>query len=1014
MLRRRSVRSRILVLVLLPVLALVGLYAVVLDLTVGSYLGLRQAATARHQLAGRISQVQRQLAAEQFDAALYIASGRNSVLVTLIAQERKTTAAVRSFTIASASPGVLSGTSSAAQHAITAWRADLAGLAQLRAQVTSLSVTPADALTAYGTLISGGEQVAEQVITPLLNGPTAVQASHLLAMGSALQAAREETDLLQADLAAGSFPASDQAYFIRLAVLRQQVWDSTLPRLDPFYQGYFSTLVPAGAVRRMAILESAIPSARRGLDQASVRAWTRVEGRYSAGFQAALTRANATLSASILRQSRTIALRLILAGGAGLLAVIAAITVAVIISRDLVRQLRALRDSAIDLTSRRMPEIIGQLRAGEDVQPPPEDTDADPGADEVGQVHRAFNAIARTAVISAIDEIRIRRGVNDVFRNLARRNQSLLTRQLSLLDAMERRIHDPEELADLFRIDHLTTRMRRHAEGLLILAGGSSGRIWRDPVPVIDVMRAAVAEVEDYTRVRVTSRTSAALAGNAVADVIHLLAELVENATMFSPAHTQVRVESDLVARGLSVEIEDRGLGMTDAQVEAANATIAEPPGFEQMGTEQLGLYIAGRLAGRHDIKITLRTSPYGGVTAVVLIPKSLVVTSHDDGRYSAGARELGGRPVPQITGGRAAAGGLETGQPRAGWPSARRADRPSAGRPESPATGQMTPSGPFDADDQALTAPPATGLRRGSADHALGNGNGTPRNGFTWSNGAGSAGTDAGSDSTAGPQGPVAGTGIESPSPGPGSRAGRSDIGLPSDPGAERAADGASGRLGDLPRRVTVASAGTPRSADATLTEPGSSVFTRPGSFFTRPGSAAFAGPTETAGEQGSADPTGDAAAARPAAPTSMDDLDGLPVRVPQANLAPQLRRVTAARSMPGPGTGPGMTGAAGTGPDAAAPGAPSGPGREVSVAPEAARNTMAALQRGWQRGRSAPAPEPRHAGPADAVAAQARPGGDRPAAGQPSTDQPSTDQPSANRSAGDRLDAAGRREGE
>jgi signal transduction histidine kinase len=939
MLRRRSVRSRILVLVLLPVLALVGLYAVVLDLTVGSYLGLRQAAITRHQLAWRISQVQRQLAAEQFDAALYIASGRNSVLVSLIAQERRTTAAIRSFTIASSSPGVLRGTSSAAREAVSAWRADLAGLPQLRAKVTSLSVTPADALTDYGTLISGGEQVAEQVITPLLDGPTAVQASHLLAMGSALQAAREETDLLRADLAAGSFPPSDQAYFIRLAVLRRQVWNSTLPGLDPSYQGYFDTLVPAGAVQRMAILESSIPSARRGLDQASVRAWIRVEGRYSAGFQAALARANATLSASILRQSRTIALRLILAGGAGLLAVIATITVAVIISRDLVRQLTALRDSAIDLTARRMPEIIGQLRAGEDVQPPPEDTDADPGADEVGQVHRAFNAIARTAVISAIDEIKIRRGVNDVFRNLARRNQSLLTRQLNLLDAMERRIHDPDELADLFRIDHLTTRMRRHAEGLLILAGGSSGRIWLDPVPVIDVMRAAVAEVEDYTRVRVTSRTSAALAGNAVADVIHLLAELVENATMFSPAHTQVRVDGDLVARGLSVEIEDRGLGMTDAQVEAANATIAGPPGFEQMGTEQLGLYIAGRLAGRHDIKITIRTSPYGGVTAIVLIPRGLVVTSQDDGHYSAGVRGLGGRPVPQITGGEVAPVGQETSQPGVGRPATSRAERLVAGRAERPSAG--------------------------------------------WPESA-----------AAGPTGPA----------------------------------GASG-AGGLPRRVTAAAgAGAPRPAAAAFSGPGSSPFTRPGSVLTGPG------PAETAGVSVPADPIGDTGAAQSAAaPTSLDDLDGLPVRVPQANLAPQLRRVTAARTMPGPGAGPDMTDTRGAGPDT---GAAAGPAHEVSVAPEAARNTMAALQRGWQRGRSAPAPapEPRHAGPAGRGPAQGRPAvgrpstdqpstdqpstdqpsTDQPSTDQPSTDQPSTDQPSTDRSAGERIDAAGRREGE
>ena len=172
----------------------------------------------------------------------------------------------------------------------------------------------------------------------------------------------------------------------------------------------------------------------------------------------------------------------------------------------------------------------------------------EPSNDEIGQVREAFNTAARTAIAAAVDEVKIRRGVNDVFRSLARRNQSLLTRQLQLLDSMERRVHDPEELADLFRVDHMTTRMRRHAEGLLIVAGGSSGRTWREPVPIVDVMRAAAAEVEDYTRIRVTSRTSAALAGHAVADIIHLLAELVENAATFSPANTPVRVDGERVA----------------------------------------------------------------------------------------------------------------------------------------------------------------------------------------------------------------------------------------------------------------------------------------------------------------------------------------------------------------------------------------------------------------------------------------------------------------------------------
>jgi hypothetical protein len=195
--------------------------------------------------------------------------------------------------------------------------------------------------------------------------------------------------------------------------------------------------------------------------------------------------------------------------------------------------------------------------------------------------------------------------------------------------------------------------MRRHAEGLLIVAGGSSGRAWREPVPIVDVMRAAAAEVEDYTRIRVTSRTGAALAGHAVADIIHLLAELVENAATFSPASTPVRVDGERVARGVVVEIEDRGLGMGEEQLAGINATLADPPLFDLSGSDQLGLFIAGQLGRRHDVKLTLRSSAYGGVTAVVLIPDDLIVDTGEpqEPLPIAGIRELGGRPVPELPG---------------------------------------------------------------------------------------------------------------------------------------------------------------------------------------------------------------------------------------------------------------------------------------------------------------------------------------------------------------------------
>jgi hypothetical protein len=198
---------------------------------------------------------------------------------------------------------------------------------------------------------------------------------------------------------------------------------------------------------------------------------------------------------------------------------------------------------------------------------------------------------------------------------------------------MERRARDPQELEDLFRIDHLTTRMRRHAESLIILSGHAPARGWRNPVPLVDVLRAAVAEVEDYTRIKVTAATQAALAGPAVGDVIHLIAELAENATMFSPPNTPVTIHGDTVGQGFAVEIEDRGLGLSEEQLGWINGMLENPPAFDPSSSDQLGLFVAGQLAKRHSIKISMRPSPYGGTTAIVLIPRNLVVTEEDQAR---------------------------------------------------------------------------------------------------------------------------------------------------------------------------------------------------------------------------------------------------------------------------------------------------------------------------------------------------------------------------------------------
>src|SRR5262249_61960768 len=183
---------------------------------------------------------------------------------------------------------------------------------------------------------------------------------------------------------------------------------------------------------------------------------------------------------------------------------------------------------------------------------------------------------------------------------------------------------DAGTLEELFQLDHLTTRMRRHAEGLIILSGESPGRGWRDPVPVVDVLRAAIAEVEDYTRVGVLTRSNDAVAGAAVADVIHLLAELIDNATTNSPANTEITVRAERVAHGIVVEVEDRGLGMTEQDMALANERFTNPPEFDLADSDKLGFFVVSRLAARHNIMITLRMSPYGGVAAIVLLPHTI------------------------------------------------------------------------------------------------------------------------------------------------------------------------------------------------------------------------------------------------------------------------------------------------------------------------------------------------------------------------------------------------------
>jgi len=404
-----------------------------------------------------------------------------------------------------------------------------------------------------------------------------------------------------------------------------------------------------------------------------------------------------------------------LAAGAGLVVILAAAMLMGSFARRLSRDVRDLASTAEQLADEQSPQPAGRLHDAADARPDGSTRPRHPTTSEIARAAAAVARLQQTATAAAASEAGLRDGLRQVFVSLARRNQSLLQRQLRLIDALEQKASDPAALADLFSLDHLTTRMRRHAESLAILSGAAPGRSWRDPVPVIDVIRGATAEVEDYKRVAVLVGTEDAVAGPAVADMIHLLAELIENATLFSPSGTRVEVRAGRVANGFAVEIDDRGLGIEPELLSEINQQLASPPDFDLADADRLGLFVGGKLAARHGVRISLRLSPYGGITAIVLMPSSIIVPAQEAAAVPQPDSGLASRRPAELDLTRAGVLAF-TGQ-RPAQPSLSAAGQPAAAPHgpalDSPAPGSPAPDSPAP-DSPARFGQPATGTHYG------------------------------------------------------------------------------------------------------------------------------------------------------------------------------------------------------------------------------------------------------------------------------------------------------------
>ncbi|MER6841191.1 nitrate- and nitrite sensing domain-containing protein [Streptomyces platensis] len=313
--------------------------------------------------------------------------------------------------------------------------------------------------------------------------------------------------------------------------------------------------------------------------------------------------------------------------GIAVAALIIAFVVAGLMARRMSRNMRQLRTAAFGIAEQRLPMLVDQLsrtdpgRVDTRVQPIPIST-----TDEIGEVARAFDQVHREAVRLAAEQALLRGNVNAIFTNLSSRNQGLIERQLELITDLENNEADPDQLESLFRLDHLATRMRRNGENLLILAGEEPGRRWNQPVPLVDVLRAAISEVESYERIDLTGVPESEIHGTAVTDLVHLLSELLENATTFSSPQTKVRVAATRLPDGrVMIEIHDKGIGLTPEDFADINHKLANPPSVDAAISQRMGLFVVGRLADRHGIRVQLRPSgEQAGTTSLVMLPEAI------------------------------------------------------------------------------------------------------------------------------------------------------------------------------------------------------------------------------------------------------------------------------------------------------------------------------------------------------------------------------------------------------
>jgi signal transduction histidine kinase len=929
--RGRSIRLRIYFLVTIPLVLTLGLFAYVAVTTITNYVNLDRAPTLTEATAVRSTIFVKLLQAERRAALVYLSNPTPSTRSQYMASVSATKNGAASFEQAMNSPTVKQAEDNQEAEALGKFIGDVNNMTKLRLGVEAQKISPIVAFAGYSDIVTDEPVVFQAEASSLTNTTAATTGMGLISSVNAREDLDQQDALLAGALASGKLTNQARVVFNQAAgreqdddaLARSLLSKSEVTSLDDAFASPQIQAAQKSFTKVQEAVEAGTPLGALQEQGLTGPAWQQMTSALAnANYNGGLAAATGTLSTDF-GNAHSARNRIYVIGAFSLAGLLLTLLVTILLGRSINRRLTVLRRTATALATEHLPGVVARLRRGENVDVAAAAPPLRVGADEIGQVGQAFDMVRQTALRSAVEESRLRQGVNDMFRNLARRNQSLLQRQLTMLDGMERRATDPDVLDDLFKMDHLTTRMRRHAEGLIILSGATPGRGWSTPVKLIDVMRGAVAEVEDFARVLVTTQSKATLTGAAVTDVIHLLAELIENATTLSPPFTQVRVHGEMVGNGFAIEIEDRGLGMTPMRTGELNERLANPPDVNPANTEQLGLFVVGQLARRHGLKVVLRPSPYGGTTAVVMIPQRLVVDdatpaidAGSTGPQAAvpgavGAFGANGPSLNGFNGSRAAAGGNSFGGSNGSSPfvapsassglGGNGGHRPGGSFPGSagaPAGSSPAASGnPPDLDNIPISSPFGTS--------SLSANSGPGRGGQRW------------------PDDPVI-TGVPVTKPTvrppfsdfPSRRGSDGGATLPTRGGTSSAANEGHSSGSGYSSSPSYSSSSFYGSGNASADSSGSGQYDTggSGSYDTGNGYGNNGGAREG---YGSGDVPG----------SGTDEFKGLPRRMRQANLAPQLRNSSA-----------GETGV----PQASVPN------------PADVKNTLSAMQRGWQQGRA------------------------------------------------------------